>query len=174
MNARAYLLEEQLVAELHSLGVDYLSRQQEVASPASHAPHELLADLVCQPSSRVRAALIALLLAHPDFARFIPQALEGLGPKDAQTLRFFYTAAVYLQQKYARSLRGGLKSRWRRLPDLFSGELGVAGEANADRIRNLAHLHAQASGEFLNWEGTYESAARNLLRRWEVEEKWKV
>jgi hypothetical protein len=170
----SYLQEEQLVAELRSLGVGYLTRQQEDASPPLHAPHELLADLVRQPSSRVRAASIALLLAHPKYAKYIPQALKGLISKDAQTLRFFYTAAVYLQQIYASSLKAILKSRWRTLPDLFSGELGVSGDTSAERIHNLAHLHAKASSDFLNWEGTYESAASNLLHRWEVEEKWKV
>lgn len=166
--------EEQLVAELSKLGVGYLSRLREDSSPSLYPLHELLAKLVCQPSSRVRAAFIALLLARPDFARYVPQALKELRSKDAQTMRFFYTAAVYLQQKYAGLLRSVLKSRWRRLPDLFSNELGVSGNSSAERLHHLAHLHAQSSGDFLNWEGTYENAARQLIHRWEVEQKWKV
>ena len=57
--------EEQLVDELAQLGVRYLSRQSMDVAQYVHAPYELLAKLVCQPSSRVRSALIALLLARP-------------------------------------------------------------------------------------------------------------
>jgi hypothetical protein len=63
-------------------------------------PSALLADLVRQPSARVRNAVIAVLLAYPDYAEAVPAALERLRPAEQQTLRLFYTAAVLLQQEY--------------------------------------------------------------------------
>lgn len=167
-------VEERFVAELAALGVNYLSRQSADPYPGVHRPYELMAGLVCQPSSRVRSALIALLLAHPDYTAHIPQALKLLDQRQAQTLRFFYTAAVNLQQIYAVELRTHAKTKWCDLPDLFSDKLGLVGNTPADRLRNLARLHALWSGENLNWAGTYERAAYNLLRRREREAKWKA
>jgi len=166
--------EEQLVSELARLGISYQSRQSADNSSRVYAPHELMAGLVCQPSSRVRSALIALLLARPDYSVFIPQALRLLNLSQAQIFRFFYTAAVNLQQIYAQGLQPSLGTEWRNLPDLFSDELGLTGVSPAARLRNLARLHAQWSGENLNWAGTYDSAAQHLLRRWEKEKTWKV
>ena len=166
--------EEQLVAELARLGVRYLSRQSAEAAESGYAPDELLAKLVCQPSSRVRSALIALLLARPDYARHVRLALKRLNQSDAQRLRFFYSAAVILQQQYVEILRAALGANFRQLPDLFAGELGVTGESPTARLQKLGRLQAQWSGENLNWAGTYENAARLLVRRWESEERWKA
>jgi hypothetical protein len=167
-------IEEQLVNELARLGVRYLSRQSTEVTQSVRAPHELLARLVCQPSSRVRSALIALLLARPDYARYVRRAMKCLNQSDAQRLRFFYSAAVILQQQYAERLRAALGPNWHRLPDLFAEELGITGDSPAARLRELGHLQARWSGEYLNWAGTYENAARLLVRRWESEMRWKV
>jgi hypothetical protein len=166
--------EEQLVDELARLGVRYLSRQSSVVLQAGYAPHELLARLVCQPSSRVRSAIIALLLARPDYGRYVGQALKILNQNDAQRLRFFYSAAVILQQQYAETLRTELGANWRQLPDLFGGELGVIGDSPTARLQELGRLQAQWSGDSLNWAGTYENAVRLLVRRWESERKWRA
>lgn len=165
--------EEQLVAELERLGVRYLSRQSDAGVVKARAPQELLADLVRQPSSRVRAALIALLLARPDYAAHVSAALENLTREQAQTFKFFYTAAVCLQQQYAGMLQVFLGANWRWMPDLFSDELGLSGDTPAARLKALARLHAQRTDAQLNWAGTYENAARHLLRRWEMERTWK-
>jgi len=166
--------EEQLVAELGRLGVRYLSQHSPNNAQFEHTPHELMARLVCQPSSRVRSALIALLLARPDYARHVRLALKRLNQSDAQRLRFFYSAAVILQQQYAEILRAALGANWCELPDLFAGELGVSGDSPAARLQELGRLQAQWSGENLNWAGTYENAARQLVSRWESEQKWKA
>jgi hypothetical protein len=161
--------EEQIISELEGLGVRYLSRQNESGAEKAHAPQDLLGELVRQPSSRVRAALIALLLARPDYAAHVPAALAHLTPEQAQTFKFFYTAAVCLQRLYGQSLKVFLGERWLELPDTFSAELGVSGPTPAARLRALARLHARRTGVHLNWAGTYENAARHLLRRWEME-----
>ncbi len=165
--------EEQVVAELAQFGVRYLSRQSILGTVIAHAPQDFLAALVRQPSSRVRSAVIALLLARPDFASYVPAALQHLESLDAQTLKFFYTAAVYLQEQYADVLKLFIGEQWRQLPDLYSKELGLSGDTPVKRFKSLARLHAQKTGENLNWAGTYENAARQLLRRWEMERIWR-
>lgn len=165
--------EEELVAELEQLGVRYLSRQHHIEELEARPRHKLLADLVRQPSSRVRTALIALLLAHPEYAASIPTALQDLTPSAARTLKILYTAAVYLQRQYADKLQGFLGANWRWLPDLFSDELGVSGDTPPTRLQSLGQIHARWSGTHLNWAGTYENAVRLLLRRWEMEQAWK-
>ena len=104
--------EEKLVAELDLLGIRYLSRQTPYRPDRIRSPEALLADLVRQPSARVRAVVIAVLLSHPQYAAAVPAALMRL------TLPSFYLAAVFLQQEHANRLRPFLASRWRWLPDL--------------------------------------------------------
>ncbi len=164
--------EEQLVAELAQLGVGYLSRQTDDIAPI-RAPQILLAELVRQRSSRVRIALISLLLAKPEYGMHIPAALKRLNPKEVQILKILYTAAVYLQQLNAKFLKDFQKTSWSELSDLFSMELGVTGSSPEARLRVLAELQAQWTGTRLNWFGTYENAARHLMRRWQLERVWK-
>jgi hypothetical protein len=164
--------EEQVIAELERLDVRYLSRQFESVPVELRAPQQLLADLVRQPSSRVRAALIALLLAHPEYAAHVESALGLLEKEHAQTFKFFYTAAVYLQKQFENPLRVFMGTRFQFLPDLYSAQLGVTGETPTARLQSLAKIHIQANGVHLNWAGTYQSAAQHLLRRWEMERQW--
>jgi hypothetical protein len=173
MSIASHQTEEQLVAQLEQLGVRYLSRQAHVNPTPAHPAHDLLADLVQQPSSRVRTALIALLLAHPDYSAAIPAAIQQLTSSEALTLKTFYTAAVLLQRQHADRLKEFLGSDWRWLPDLFSDELGVEGDTPLARLHSLGRIHARWSGARLNWTGTYENASHLLLRRWELEQAWK-
>ena len=163
--------EEQLVAELELLGIRYLSRQTSEQAERVRPPAALLADLVGQPSGRVRAAVIAVLLARPHYAEAIPDALERLPPVERQTLLFFYTAAVLLQQLYAARLRPHVA--WRPLPDQFAVDLNLPPTATAlQRLAALGRRHRQRTGIAANWTGTYENVARCLLRSWELEAQW--
>ena len=165
--------EEKLVAELDLLGIRYLSRQSPYQARQIRRPEVLLADLVRQPSARVRAAVISVLLAHPEFAQAIPHALERLRASEQLALRLFYTAAVLLQQEYADLLRPFVAARWQRLPDLFSAEFGLPVEGPPrERLSLLGFVHRQRTGATVNWEGTYDNTARHLLRRWELERRW--
>ncbi|MGD0879709.1 MAG: hypothetical protein ABSA01_16385 [Anaerolineales bacterium] len=163
--------EERLVSELAQLGVNYLSRLA-VVPTIPRSPGIILAELVRQQSSRVRTALISLLLANPQYASEIPAALKRLRARDSLTLKLFYTAAVYLQQKYAGLLKKFLRSRWTELPDLFSSELAISGESVQERLIALGDLHMRLTGVQLNWAGTYENAAKDLIRRWQMEQVW--
>jgi len=103
--SESYQEEERIVAELELLNIRYLSRTLPDTAASVRPPDILLADLIQQPSARVRAAVIAVFLAHPEYAAAVPAALERLGPTERLTLRFFYTAAVLLQQEHTERLR---------------------------------------------------------------------
>lgn len=163
--------EEQLVAELELLGVRYLSRRTSTRAGRIRPPDVLLADLVRQPSARVRNALIAVLLSRPDYAQAVPAALQRLRPDEQQTLRIFYTAAVLLQQEHAARLLPFVGDR--RLPDRFAAELNLSPTASTrERLAALGQRHRQETRTAVNWVGTYESAVRCLLRSWELEARW--
>lgn len=164
--------EERIVAELELLDVGYLSRVTSEGADAVRPPDALLADLVRQPSARVRSAVIAVLLAHPEYASAVPAALEQLGPAERLTLRLFYTAAVLLQQEHAERLQRFVDGH--RLPDQFSAELGLQETASPhEQLAVLGRQHRQRTQACVNWAGTYESVVQHLLRSWELEARWK-
>jgi len=166
--------EERLVAELETIGVRYLSRQSTTQVKRVGSPARFLAELIQQPSSRVRTALIAALLAQPDLSRSIPAALKRLDPDDQLTLKLLYTASVALQKKHADHLRLFLADHWQWLPDLYSAELGLAVNQSPDNfLHDLGATHREQTGVVLNWTGTYESVVHHLLHRWELEKQWK-
>jgi hypothetical protein len=167
--------EERLVAELETLGVRYLSRQSSVQVDQVRSPARFLAELVQQPSSRVRTALIAALLAQPTLSQSIPAALKRLNQEERLTLKLLYTAAVILQKKYSEHLRLFLTTRWEWLPDLYSAELGLATDQPPDDLLcALGATHRRRTGILLNWTGTYENVAQHLLHRWELEKQWNL
>jgi hypothetical protein len=158
--------EECIVAELGLLSVRYLSRRTSAQVKRVRPPDVLLADLVRQPSARVRSAVIAVLLAHPEYASAVPAALERLGPAERLTLQLFYTAAVLLQQEHAEQLRRfGID---RQLPDRFSADLDLPDASlPCEQLRALGWQHRQRTQARVNWVGTYESVAQHLLRSFE-------
>ena len=66
---RSHREEERVVAELELLGIRYLSRYTSDRAERVRSPDILLADLVQQPSARVRAAVIAVLWSTRSSAR---------------------------------------------------------------------------------------------------------
>jgi hypothetical protein len=163
--------EERIVAELESLGIRYLSRRTSTQAKHVRPPGVLLADLVRQPSARVRVAVIAVLLAHPEYAEAATDALKRLRPTEQLTLRLFYTAAVLLQREHAESLRNFVSGQ--SLPDQFAGELGLPAEAtDRERLEILGQTHQQQTRVCANWVGTYENVVHRLLRSWELEAQW--
>jgi hypothetical protein len=166
--------EEALVAELELLGIRYLSRQTTYHALQVRPPAQLLADMMRQPSVRVRESVIAVLLAHPRYVDAIPQALCRLGESESLTLRLFYTAAVLLQREYAEQLKTTIHEEWRTLPDLFSPEFGVppATFRYTNRLASLAQTHSMLTGIKANWAGTYENVVRKLIHRWDMEKQW--
>lgn len=165
--------EEVLVAELDLLGIRYLSRQSSYQANQVRPPEILLADLVQQPHARVRAAVIAVLLSHPEYAEVVPAALRRLSSRDRLTLQSLYTAAVLLQREYADRLRPLVRERWRWLPDLLSKELGLPTEGSPrERLRLLDRELRHRTRAVVNWMGTYEQVAQKLIHAWKREIQW--
>ena len=167
--------EEKLVAELELLGIRYLSRQSSYRADQVRSPEVLLADLIRQPSARVRAAVIAVMLSHPEYAGDVSAALKRLRPPERLTLQAFYLAAVLLQQEYAHRFRPLLTSRWRWLPELqeTKEELRMPAKGTPhERLVELGREHRRLTQTAVNWTGTFEQAARQLLRQLEKETQW--
>jgi hypothetical protein len=166
--------EERLVAELQMLGIRYLSRKESFQVQRVRPAHQLLADLIRQPSSRVRMAVVPLLLAKPDFAQAIPAVMQSLAGDDALLMKILYTAAVYLQQIYQTQHIQSLPQRDQLLPDLFASELGISNELDErECLKVLATIHQAFSSLSLNWAGTYENAVQKWLHQIALEAKWK-
>jgi hypothetical protein len=172
-NSHKITEEEKLVAELGILGIRYLSRQSSYCAKQVRPPETLVADLIRQPSARVRSAVIAVLLAHPEYAEAVPAALEQLDREGQLTLRSFYTASVLLQREYADRLGSFREVRW--LPELpqATGDLDLLphGTPRA-RLAALGKEHQRRANAAVNWAGTYEQVAGQLLRQWETEMPW--
>jgi len=157
--------EEEVVAQLERLGIRYLSRLAKSSIPKDHPPQKFIAEIVKQPSARVRNAVISLFLARPEYSAYIQEALKHTNTEAALTLKFFYTAAVLLQEKYE-------INPTTVLPDFFRAEIGVTGKNPDEKLHSLGQKHQQVSGKSINWQGTYENAAKHLLHQWELEKAW--
>lgn len=147
--------EERLVAELECLGIHYLSRQTNYHAEHARPSADLLASLVCQPSARVRGALIAILLAHPEFEDSVQNSLQQLSPQEQDTFRSFYTAAMLLQQIHTDILQLQLGERFGWLPDFFSSALGLSVVTTpAAQLIQLGKIYQAQTGMIVNWTGT--------------------
>jgi hypothetical protein len=129
--------------------------------------------MVRQPNARLRVAVIAVLLARPDYAAGAQAAVSSLPPDAAVTLMLFYTAAVRLQRELGAQLRPRLGAAWQELPDIFAVGLGLGAQSSpGTSLTELATRHAELTGQHLNWEGTYRDTAGRLLRQWTLEALW--
>lgn len=170
LNTDTALAPSQLVDALNSLSVSFLRGGSGVASQIE--PDQLLVALAGSPEARLRLALIPLLLEHPEFSCAVLAALPHAPPDAAVTLRCYYTAAYWLQQKYQTRLTAALGVT-PPLPDLFRAELGLATYADPDTaLHALADRQRLLSGRVLNWFGTYEHAVQSWLRQLEQKLSW--
>jgi hypothetical protein len=138
-------------------------RARHPTGPTRHAPRKRCWPTWSgKPSARVRAAVIAVFLSHPEYADAVPAALRRLHPPERLTLQSFYLAAVFLQPEHAHRLRPFLASRWRWLPALPE----AAAERNLppkgtprDRLVAPGREHRRLAQAAVNLTGTYEQAA---------------
>lgn len=167
INTGKHLIEEQLVEELSQLGIGYLSRHSELPQKSGvRDPAKLLAELVEQPSSRVRTSVIPLLLEHPGFAEIIPNAVSRLRGRSRDLLMLFYTAAVILQEIHNKHLVVMQGAAFKKLPDLYSEQLSITkGSSSKKRLTQLALRHQEMTGIEVNWQGTYENAVMKWLEK---------
>ena len=169
MQTASEFSEDQLVVELWARDVRFLMESQSTSTPLL-TPASLMASLAQSANARVRFALIPLLLRHPEFSAEVNNADELLSKQTNQyVLRFYYTAAVFLQRKYQHQL-SRLLGKHSQLPDLFSNILGVSPEKDPDlALEQLAKQHQVFSGQFINWLGTYKHAAEVWLKQMELQ-----
>jgi len=163
--------EDQLVAELWARDVRFLMGHQSNETPLL-APANLIASLAQSANARVRFSLIPLFLRHPELSAEVQNAdhLLSLQMKHRNVLRFYYTAAFFLQRKYQQQL-SRLLGRQPELTDLFSNTLGVHHENDPDlALQQLAKQHQVLSGQMVNWLGTYQHAADVWLKQMELQQ----
>jgi hypothetical protein len=169
MQTASEFSEDQLVVELWARDVRFLMGNQSTTIPLL-TPASLMASLAQSTNARVRFSLIPLLLRHPEFSAEVKNA-DGLLSKQTNqyVLRFYYTAAVFLQMKYQQQL-SRLLGQQPQLPDLFSNMLGVPPEKDPDlALEQLAKRHQVLSRQFINWLGTYKHAAEVWLKQMELQ-----
>ncbi len=166
-DAQSLAHDEQLVVELHRLGVEHLVRLQPELPCTPLLPSDLIAALAAHPQARFRSSLILLFLRRPTYSRFVTEALTRLNATAAVTLRLYYQAAVYLRPELENDLRQ-YSDDVAPLPDLFSAELGLPAPGNLpadDALTALGDLHRRVSGRAYNWAGSYRQHLPLFLRQ---------
>ena len=151
MNQSSEISGDELSQALRRLGVNFILGGQGNEPPVLRRPVRLLAaSLAASHEARLRLSLIPLLLEHPEFAAHVRAAARQLTAAERLTLQCYFSAAVWLGQKYKISL-----------PDYFSRDMGLQPGQDADEnLRQLAKRHAELSGAQVNWLGTYQHAAQ--------------
>lgn len=147
--------EDDLVSELWARDVRFMMGSAPNRPPIL-LPAELISSLLLSNEARLQLSIIPLFLRHPEFSNYVTTVLKKLNPKSQLLLKCFYTASVWLEQKYL--------SR-NQLPDLFSKELGISITPNPEEnLQVLAARQRQLSKMYINWLGTYEHAAEVWLK----------
>ena len=115
---------ESLVAALRDRGISYLAPSDAVAREAPESHEKLLRALLHQDDSRLRLAIIPLLLRHPGISASVPDLAVSLDEVASLELQTLYMAAVYLQRNW-RSRLSIYLDEMTLLPDLFSHQMGL-------------------------------------------------
>ena len=120
-----------LAETLDALEVPFIAGVSHLMTMQMPQPAVLMASLAASEEARLRLALIPLLLRHPEFALNAWAALRQMTPAVQTGFKCYYTAAVFLQQKYRERLNA-LLGDTEPLSDLFSTELGLLDCSNPD------------------------------------------
>ena len=92
---------DSLVAQLRELGVCYLTpTDARVDETRRYTAPELIGRLASHPDPRLRHALIAVLIRHPELADEVRKLIDVLDPAARVELVAHYMAAVYLQRMW--------------------------------------------------------------------------
>jgi hypothetical protein len=154
---------ERLVAALRLRGVDYLAPSD--AAGALLDDEALIAALAEQADPRLRQALIALFILHPELAPLVPSLCARLAPPAVVELTAHYQAAVYLQCMWRIRLNHYLPPT-PDLPDYFSASLGLPDpldEYGKAGLYALADWHSAREPWRANHLSEYEGVAELLL-----------
>jgi len=113
---------DQLVSALADYGVRFLAGGDENVPRALIAAEDLIRAIVADPDPRLRLALTALFLSHPEYHAYVPGLASQLDGSAKIELQARYQAAVYLQRIWKTRL-GYYLGDYNMLPDYFSREL---------------------------------------------------
>jgi hypothetical protein len=156
---------ERLIAALRAKGIRFLAAAPGADSPGDLPPRDLIAGLASHSDPRLRRALTALFLAHPEFAVEAPRVLPTVDHRAAIEVQSRYMAAVYLQRFWRTRLSYYLGD-YPTLPDLFSRAMGLPrpdehfGKLG---LTALAEWHAQHSTPEFNWLASYQKTAEQYF-----------
>jgi hypothetical protein len=151
MRPAAEITGTQLTNALRALDVNFIMGGQSTNEALHKQPARLIAALAKSEESRLRLSLIPLFLEHHEFALYVRTVAKKLDPAARLTLQCYYTAAVWLGNKYQQQ---------ESLPDYFSQELGLYPADDPDEnLQALAKRHKELSDTWVNWLGTYLHAA---------------
>lgn len=165
-------LGERLLGELRAHGITYLSGGHEAMAAASAHPMpdaELLRALARYPESRVRNAVIGLLLLYPELAGAIPDALRAADEPTAESLATLALAALYMSRLWRTRLRLAL-GRAPELPaDLLAPLIAARGLPSPDEmygelgLRALEQFEQARRGLPLNFIGDWQNQIDHLI-----------
>lgn len=154
------ITDDDLVSELWARDVRFLMGSTPNRQPTL-SPSELIIALAESSEARLQLSLIPLFLQHPEFNKYVVEVINKLSSSSQLMLKSFYSASVWLEQKYLFT---------KKLRDLFSKELGITLSSNPnENLKSLAVRQYELSGERINWLGTYEHAASVWLREIELQ-----
>lgn len=161
---------EQLVDELWAWDVRFIMGKPLASKPPILPPKILIVSLAKSSEARMRLSLIPLLLRHPEFANEgIIVDNELLTSKDKLVFRFYFTAAMILQEIYKGKLLQFLGEQ-PKIPDSFSSKLGISFVQDPEiNLFILAQRHKVLSGQHINWLGTYYHATDVWLKALELQ-----
>lgn len=167
----AYRDDTALMAALDAHGVRHLSLAEPAATYVTLDDADLMGRLASHADPRLREALIPLFLRHPDLAARATGLIQRLEPAAADTLRHFYTAAVYLQRLWLSTLRLHMGS-FPMLTDHFGQpyyhlpapdvKFGEAG------LRSLARHYTAKTG--MDWLSVYQATMNLFLQQLRLDE----
>ncbi len=115
---------ESLVAALRDQGITYLAPSDAVATQVPKTHEKLLQALLHQHDSRLRLAIVPLLLRHPEISESVLALAARLDAELSLELQTLYMAAVYLQRNW-RSRLSIYLGDMPLLPNLFSHQMGL-------------------------------------------------
>ncbi len=163
-----------LVAALRDRGIDYLA-PSDAPSDRRLGDEGLIASLAVHRDPRLRQALIAFLLIHPEAAPSAQRLRWKLNPQDVQPLMGAYMAAVYLQRQWRFRLARYLGSM-AELPDYFSAEMGMPSpeeEWGKAGLHALAEWQTTRSAFRFNHLSEYQKVAEMLFESFKLKSRHK-
>ena len=149
----SYQAADQLAGSLQALGVNFVLGGKDEENDLYTQPSELITALAQSSEARLRLSLIPLFLEHPEYEAYVRETADHLEASAQLTLQCYYTAAVFLAEKYPQ-LNITLLNH-------FSSKLDFHPADNPDEnLRTLAARHKALSGSYVNWLATYRHAER--------------